>query len=30
MSKVVIDVGMSLDGFIAGLNADPQNALGDG
>jgi dihydrofolate reductase len=30
MSKVTIDVGMSLDGFIAGPNAGPQNALGDG
>jgi len=30
MSKVTVDVGMSLDGFIAGPNAGPQNALGDG
>jgi dihydrofolate reductase len=30
MGKVTIDVGMSLDGFIAGPNAGPQNALGDG
>jgi dihydrofolate reductase len=30
MSSVTIDVGMSLDGFIAGPNAGPQNALGDG
>ena len=30
MSKVAVDVGMSLDGFIAGPNAGPQNALGDG
>jgi dihydrofolate reductase len=30
MSNVTIDVGMSLDGFIAGPNAGPQNALGDG
>jgi dihydrofolate reductase len=27
---VTVDVGMSLDGFIAGPNAGPQNALGDG
>jgi dihydrofolate reductase len=30
MSKVTVDVGMSLDGFIAGPNAGPHNALGDG
>jgi dihydrofolate reductase len=30
MSKVVVDMGMSLDGFVAGPNAGPQNALGDG
>ena len=30
MSKVIVDMGMSLDGFIAGPNAGPQNALGDG
>jgi dihydrofolate reductase len=30
MSKVVVDVGMSLDGFVAGPNGGPQNALGDG
>jgi hypothetical protein len=30
MSMVTVDVGMSLDGFIAGPNASPQNALGDG
>lgn len=30
MGKVIVDMGMSLDGFIAGPNSDPQNALGDG
>lgn len=30
MSKVIVDMGMSLDGFIAGPNAGPRNALGDG
>jgi dihydrofolate reductase len=30
MSKVFVDVGMSLDGFIAGPNARPGNPLGDG
>jgi dihydrofolate reductase len=30
VSKVVVDMGMSLDGFAAGPNAGPQNALGDG
>ena len=30
MSKVVLDMGMSLDGFVAGPNGGPQNALGDG
>ena len=30
MSKVIIDMGMSLDGFVAGPNAGPENALGDG
>ena len=30
MSNVIVDMGMSLDGFIAGPNASPQNALGDG
>ena len=30
MSKVIVDIGMSLDGFIAGPNAGPQNNLGDG
>ena len=30
MSNVIVDMGMSLDGFIAGPNAGPRNALGDG
>ena len=30
MSNVIFDMGMSLDGFIAGPNAGPRNALGDG
>jgi hypothetical protein len=30
MGKIFIDVGMSLDGFIAGLNGGPKNPLGDG
>lgn len=30
MSKVFFDVGISLDGFIAGLNGGPQNPIGDG
>jgi dihydrofolate reductase len=30
MSNVIVDIGMSLDGFIAGPNAGPQNNLGDG
>jgi hypothetical protein len=30
MSAVFADLGMSLDGFIAGPNAGPDNALGDG
>ena len=30
MSTVFVDVGMSLDGFIAGPNRDPKNPLGDG
>lgn len=29
MSKVFFDVGMSLDGYIAGPNAQPGNTLGD-
>jgi hypothetical protein len=30
MSKVILGMGMSLDGFIAGPNAGPHNNLGDG
>ncbi|MDZ7626029.1 MAG: hypothetical protein U5J96_16475 [Ignavibacteriaceae bacterium] len=30
MSKVFVDVGISLDGFIAGLNGGTKNPLGDG
>ncbi len=30
MSKVFFDVGVSLDGFIAGPNRGPRNPLGDG
>lgn len=30
MSKVFFDVGMSLDGYIAGPNRGPANPLGDG
>jgi dihydrofolate reductase len=30
MNKVIVDMGMSLDGFIAGPNVGPHNALGDG
>lgn len=30
MSKVFFDVGISLDGFIAGPNGGPRNPLGDG
>ncbi|MEP7085811.1 MAG: dihydrofolate reductase family protein [Gemmatimonadota bacterium] len=30
MSKVFFDVGMSLDGYIAGPNRGPTNPLGDG
>jgi dihydrofolate reductase len=30
MSKVIVDMGISLDGFIAGPNGGPQNPLGDG
>lgn len=30
MSKVFFDVGISLDGFIAGPNGGPANPLGDG
>jgi dihydrofolate reductase len=30
MAKVVLDISMSLDGFIAGPNDGPENPLGDG
>lgn len=30
MGKVFVDVGVSLDGFVAGQNARPGNPLGDG
>jgi dihydrofolate reductase len=30
MSKVKVELSMSLDGFIAGPNDDPENGLGDG
>ena len=30
MNKVIVDMGMSLDGFIAEPNAGPHNTLGDG
>lgn len=30
MSKVFFDVGVSLNGFIAGPNRGPRNPLGDG
>ena len=30
MGKVVLELSMSLDGFIAGLNDSPENGLGDG
>jgi len=30
MSKVIVDMGMSLEGFAAGPNVDPHNNLGDG
>lgn len=30
MSKVFVDIGTSLDGFIAGTNGGPSNPLGDG
>jgi hypothetical protein len=30
MCKVFFSTGISLDGFIAGLNASPTNLLGDG
>ena len=30
MSRVFVDVGVSLDGFVAGANRGPGNPLGDG
>jgi hypothetical protein len=30
MAQVVVDMGMSLDGYVAGPNASPENPLGDG
>jgi hypothetical protein len=30
MGNVFFSIGLSLDGFIAGLNASPSNPLGDG
>jgi dihydrofolate reductase len=30
MAKVIFDISMSLDGFIAGPNINPQNPMGDG
>jgi hypothetical protein len=30
MNKVFFDVGITLDGFIAGPNGGPKNPLGDG
>jgi hypothetical protein len=30
MSKVIVDTGVSLDGFVVGPNIGPHNALGDG
>ncbi len=30
MSKVVVELSMSLDGFVAGPNDGPENGLGDG
>ncbi|MGB8132866.1 MAG: hypothetical protein WCE99_01625 [Nitrososphaeraceae archaeon] len=30
MGNVFFSIGLSLDGFIAGLNASPTNPLGDG
>jgi len=29
MGKVVLDISMSLDGFIAGLHDSPDNPMGD-
>lgn len=30
MSKIIIDMSVSLDGFVAGENDSPENMLGDG
>jgi dihydrofolate reductase len=30
MGKVIVNMSMSLDGFVAGPNDDPENSLGDG
>jgi hypothetical protein len=30
VSKIFSDLGMSLDGYVAGPNAGPENPLGDG
>jgi hypothetical protein len=30
MSEVTVDIGMSLEGFVAGPNAGTHNPLGDG
>jgi len=30
MSKVIVELSMSLDGFVAGPNDSPENSLGDG
>ncbi len=29
MSKIIFDIGVSLDGFIAGENRGPKNPIGD-
>ena len=29
MSKIFVDVGVSLDGYVAGPNRGPKNPLGD-
>ena len=30
MTRLLYDVSMSLDGFIAGINQSPENPMGDG
>ncbi len=30
MAQVIVDLSMSLDGFVAGPNDGPDNPLGDG